>query len=399
MHSPSCCENIFIFPIPDICFFLLFFYRKPVPKKGAQSGLVTSCTFGCMQLKKTLFRISHWETWPYRVKYIPLIPVWLWYCLRSHSWWWFTPSNPSLTFGGFEGEGKKEMYEQLPPGTYPKSRYISPKMGFNEVVTRIADGNFQYPVAVKPDIGTMGFMFRKIENEQQLKKYHQKMPSDYIIQEFVTYPLEVSVFYYRFPQHEKGTITGFIKKEFLEVKGDGRSTLWQLIQRYERVQYRLDEMKTKHEHKLDDIIPENEIFILSPALNLSRGGRLVSLEHEKDERLLKVFDDLSHYTKYFYYGRYDIKCASVEELKAGRNYSILEFNGSGAEPHHAYGNGNTLWQAHQIFLRHWKILYRISKYNDAHGVPYWGFTRGRKFLKAARKEYNMLKKIDAETEL
>ena len=291
------------------------------------------------------------------------------------------------------------MYEQLPPGTYPKSSYISPSMDFKEVVNQVADGDFQYPFAVKPDIGTMGFMFRKIENEQQLIKYHQKMPSDYIIQEFVRYPLEVSVFYYRFPYQQKGTITGFIKKEFLEVKGDSRSTLWQLIQGYDRVQFRLDEMKAKHVHKLDDIIPENEIFILSPALNLSRGGRLVSLEHEKDERLLKVFDDISHYTKYFYYGRYDIKCASVEDLKAGRNYSILEFNGSGAEPHHAYGNGNTLWQAHQIFLHHWKVLYRISKYNDAHGVRYWGFTRGRKFLKAARKEYNRLKKIDAETEL
>ena len=71
---------------------------------------------------------------------------------------------------------------------------------------------------LKPDIGTMGFMFRKIDNINQLKKYHNKMPSDYIIQELITYPLEVSVFYYRFPNQQKGTITGFIKKEFLEVR-------------------------------------------------------------------------------------------------------------------------------------------------------------------------------------
>ena len=103
--------------------------------------------------------------------------------------------------------------------------------------------------------------------------------------------------------------------------------------------------------------PPGEIYILSYALNLSRGGKLVSLAHEKDDRLLKVFDELSHYTKYFYYGRYDIKCSSIEDLKEGKNFSILEYNGSGAEPHHAYGNGNTLWQAHKIFLHHWKILY------------------------------------------
>ena len=142
-----------------------------------------------------------------------------------------------------------------------------------------------------------------------------------------------------------------------------------------------------------------EIYILLHALNLSRGGKLVSLAHEKDEGLLKVFDDISHYTKHFYYGRFDIKCASVEDLKQGKNFLILEFNGSGAEPHHAYGDGNTLLQAHKIFLHHWKMLYRISRYNHKHGHFYWGFIRGWKFLKAARKEHNMLKKLDAETEL
>lgn len=352
-----------------------------------------------MNFKKAFYKITHWETWPYRVKYIPLIPVWLWYCLRSGSWWFFSSSNPSITFGGFEGEGKKEMYDQLPPGTYPRSIYISPKLSFDEVERLVALNNYQYSFAVKPEIGTMGFMFRKIDNAEQLKVYHNKMPSDYIIQEWVNYPLEVSVFYYRFPNREKGTITGFIKKEFLQVKGNGRSTLWELVQNYDRVQFRLDEMKAKHEHKLNDIIPLGEIYILSHALNLSRGGKLVSLEHEKDKKLLKVFDDLSHYTKYFYYGRYDIKCTSVEDLKNGKNFTILEYNGSGAEPHHAYGNRNTLWQAHKIFLHHWKILYRISKYNHKHGYPYWDFNRGWKFLKAARKEYNILKKIDAETEL
>lgn len=352
-----------------------------------------------MDFKKIIYKITHWETWPYRVKYIPLIPVWLWYSIRSGSWWFFTPSNPSLTFGGFEGESKKEMYDQLPSGSYPKSIYISPTIKFSEVEKLISANNFNYPFVVKPDVGTMGFMFRKINSLLQLEKYHEKICSVYIIQELIDYPLEVSVFYYRFPYQQKGTITGFIKKEFLQVEGDGRSTLLQLFQNYDRAQFRIDEMKAKHQQKLDDIIPEGEIYILSHALNLSRGCKLVSLAHEIDEKLLKVFDDLSHYTKQFYYGRYDIKCSSIENLKAGKNFSILEYNGSGAEPHHAYGNGNTLLQAHKIFLHHWKILYQISKYNNKQGIKYWNFKSGWKFLKAARKEYNLLGKLDAETEL
>ena len=75
----------------------------------------------------------------------------------------------------------------------------------------------------------MGLMFRKIGSFGELYDYHRRMTLDYLIQEFVDYPLEVSVFYYRFPGAAKGHITGFIKKECLSVTGDGTSTLLQLI--------------------------------------------------------------------------------------------------------------------------------------------------------------------------
>jgi hypothetical protein len=319
--------------------------------------------------------------------------------MRSRSLWFFTPSNPTLTFGGFEGEGKKEMYDQLPPHLYPKSIYISPSWTSCHVKNLSKTKGFSYPFAVKPERGMMGFMFRSIHNEEQLDKYHSLMKVDYIIQELIKYPIEVSVFYYRFPQARIGTITGFLKKEYLEVTGDGRSTLLELIENYPRVQFRLDEMRSKHANRLDHVIPEEEVFCLSPALNLSRGGRLVSLAHEKDDNLLKVFDEISHYSKHFYYGRYDIKCLSIEDLKKGKNFSILEYNGSGAEPHHIYGNGNTLLEAYKIVLHHWNILYKISKLNHKNGIPYWKYKRGLKFLKASKKHFRLLKQLDAETEL
>ena len=326
------------------------------------------------------------------------MPVWAWHCLRARSLWFFTPSNPTISFGGFEGETKSEMYEQLPPGTFPKSIYISPSLGFAELKTR-AEEKFTYPFAAKPDAGMMGFMFRRIDNAKTLEAYHKKMPVNYIIQELVQYPLEVSVFYYRYPNSKTGTITGFLKKEFLQVTGDGQSTLLQLMQEYDRARFRLEEMKAKHADNLKKVLPGGEIYFLSYALNLSRGGRLISLEHEIDDRLLKVFDELSLYTKHFYYGRYDIKCASIEELKQGKNYFILEYNGCGAEPHHAYGNGNTLLQAYGIFLHHWKVLYEISGYNHRNGFPHWTFRRGLDYLKKGKANYRLIKKLDAETQL
>jgi len=352
-----------------------------------------------MNIRSFLFRVRHWETWHYLAKYIPIMPVWLWYCIRARSFWFFTASNPTLTFGGFEGESKREMFEQLPPESYPPSIYILYNQSLDEVRNIISSSGLGYPLAVKPDIGMMGFMFRKIDSWEKLKQYHKKMPVNYIIQEFVSYPLEVSVFYYRLPGEKRGTITGFLKKEFLQVTGNGRSSLLELMTDYPRVRFRLDEMKSKHESRLNDILKDGEIFILSNALNLSRGGRLVSLAHEKDDLLLGIFDTLSNYTKHFYYGRYDIKCASVDDLKQGKNFYILEYNGSGAEPHHIYGNGHTLFQAYKIVLHHWHMLFKIASYNNNRGIPYWKFREGWTFLKNAKKHFRMLKQLDAATEI
>lgn len=350
-----------------------------------------------MNFTKTLFKITHWETWHYLAKYIPLAPFWAWYCLRARSLWFFTASNPTITFGGFEGETKKETYEQLPPQLYPDTIYIKRNTLFVDVLDMLQQTALRYPVAVKPDAGMMGFMFRKIISQDALRQYHEKMPVDYIIQELVEYPVEVSVFYYRFPGHLSGSITGFVKKEYLQVTGDGVSTLDTLIDQYDRVRFRVAELKSKNADRLKDILPLGTPCILSPALNLSRGGKLVSLEHEKDECLLKLFDEISLQAKHFYYGRYDIKCASIESLKKGKNFSILEFNGCGAEPHHIYGNNNTLLQAYRIVLKHWKILYQISAINHRNGIPYWKYKEGMEFLRNAKKHFKMLKALDMET--
>ncbi len=352
-----------------------------------------------MNFKNAWYRFRNWETWPYLVKYIPLVPIWLWFCLKSRSFWFFSASNPTLTFGGFEGESKREMYDQLPPGSYPRSLYISNKISFEAAKILVHSSHFPYPFVVKPDVGMMGLMFRKIKNDHQFEHYHSIMPAAYIVQELIDYPLEVSVFYYRFPTREKGTITGFLKKEFLEITGDGQHTIWELIQQYTRVQFRLEEMKSKHSERLMDILKPGEKYTLSPALNLSRGGRLVSLEKEKDGQLLRLFDHLSSYTKFFFYGRYDIKCKSVKDLKEGKNFSILEFNGSGAEPHHIYGKGFSLLQAYKIVIDHWKVLYWISKINHGKGIPYWNYKDGLQFLKMAKRHFALLKKLDAQTSL
>ncbi len=345
-------------------------------------------------MKRIIKKISNWEKWPFAVIYFPISFIWFWYCIRARSLWFFSSSNPTITFGGFEGESKKEMYDQLPPTSYPKTIYILNNLPFMEVIKRIEAAGFHYPFVVKPDVGMQGILFRKVDDEEQLKKYHDKIPVEYIIQELIELPIELSVFYYRFPTSEKGTITGLIQKELLEVTGDGKRMLKELIKDHPRAGLRMKEMSERHQHRMERILEAGQPFILSYAANHNRGARFINLIDQADEKLHKVFDDLSHYTEKFYYGRYDIKCQSIEDLKAGKNYSILEFNGCGAEPNHIYDAGISLRQAYAEILKHWKVLYAISKHNNLNGTPYWSFLKGVHFLKQARQHFKMLKQFD-----
>jgi hypothetical protein len=217
---------------------------------------------------------------------------------------------------------------------------------------------------------------------------------EYIVQDLVDLPVEVSVFYYRYPDQQKGVVSGFIHKELLQVKGDGQSNLRQLVEAHPRARYRMEEMEHRHGHRFDRVIPEGEIFYLSYAGNHNRGAHFTNLHQEINGELHQVFDELSHHTRHFYYGRYDIKTTSIEDLKQGRNFLILEYNGCGAEPNHIYDCGMSLWQAYREILRHWKALYRISRYNHRNGTPYWSFMRGWRFLKESRKHFQMLEKYD-----
>lgn len=348
-----------------------------------------------MSFKKAWYTLTHWEAWHYNIKYVLISPVWMWYSLRARSFYFFTPANPALTFGGFEGGPKKEIYDLLPKERYPNSIYIDTTWPLSQVLDMMQANHLEFPVAVKPNVGMMGLMFRKIDNIDELAVYHTTMTVTYIIQELITYPIEVSVFYHRSPGSLKGNITGFVHKEALEVTGDGTSTLQELMKGLESLpSYKPDEWILKHRSRLQQVIAAGEVFKLAWVANLSRGGKMVNIEDEKDEKLLQVFDELSHYSGKLFYGRYDIKCTSVDDLKAGKNFSILEFNGTGAEPHHMYGNNNNLLQAFKIIMYHWRVMFNIARYHHKKGVPNKSLREGLRFTKTSNRHFKNLRILD-----
>jgi len=344
---------------------------------------------------KLIAKIKNWEHWPFKVLYAPITPVWLWYVIRSRAIWFFTPSNPKLTFGGMEGEPKREMHDLLPVDLCPTFFNVRPGEDFAEVARRMQEKRIGFPLIVKPEIGGQGILFRKINSEPELRKYHSMVPVEYFIQEFVTYPMEVSLFYYRYPGAPQGVITGFLQKIPMQVSGDGIHTVRELIMMNTKTAKRIREIEQKHALHLDNVLPAGETYMLSYAANHNRGARFIDLKDEIDGQLTAVLDRISLSVNDFFYGRYDIMCNSISELKEGKNFVILEYNGCGAEPNHFYDTGYTLYNAWREILKHWKVLFRISRINNRAGIAYWPAARGFRFLRSTRKYYKKIKEADA----
>ena len=348
-----------------------------------------------MALRSIIARIRNWEAWPFGVLYAPLAPFWLYYTIRSGSVWFFTPSNPKITFGGMDGEPKKEMYDLLPAALYPATVHFKVGVSPEAVAGAIREKGISFPLVVKPEVGCQGLLFRKLDHAEQLAQYVCNVPVDFMVQAFAPYAMEVSVFYIRLPWEQKGKITGFLQKIPLQVVGDGLSTLKTLIEQHPKASKRVEELYAKHHENWDQIIGKDEVYKLSYAANHNRGAFFVDLREHIDDRLCAHFDQISHSIDDFFYGRYDILCQSIEDLKAWKQTTILEYNGCGAEPNHFYDTGYTLGSAYSEILFHWKMLFTICRYNTKRGIKPWGLGKGIRFVQEIRAHYKQLRQADA----
>ncbi len=114
-------------------------------------------------MKNFFQKVINWELWPFDLIYAPLSVIWLYYSIKARSLYFFTPSNPTLIFGGFEAGSKMDMHRQLPAGSYPKTILIKPSETIDDVKKEIKTNGFDYPFVAKPDEAMQGVLFRVIE--------------------------------------------------------------------------------------------------------------------------------------------------------------------------------------------------------------------------------------------
>lgn len=260
-------------------------------------------------------------------------------------------------------ESKKEIYDLIPFAYYPTTLYFKAFTHAEAIRGLVKQRNLKYPLVGKPDIGMKGMMVRKIENDNELIEYAMNSKVDFLIQEFIPYENEVGIFYYRFPTEERGCLSGIVRKKFLSVNGDGISTVEQLLLKNKRAVLQLPALRKAEKDKMNIVLKNDEELILVPYGNHVRGAKFLDDSRFIDDELTTTIDSICKKVNGFYFGRLDIRYNDWEELKQGKNFSIIELNGSGSEPTHIYDPKHSIFWAWKEIIKHWKILYRISRLN------------------------------------
>jgi hypothetical protein len=314
-------------------------------------------------------KLKSWEYWPFGILQFPVMVYFAWLSLRARSFIFFSASNPGIPMGGMFGESKYDVLKKVPSQYVPKAALILMPSKKDEVLAVIKKHNLRYPLIFKPDLGERGFMVERISGEDDIEGYLKKMKFDFIIQELVDLPLEYGIFYTRFPNKERGVVTSIVMKEMLSVEGDGRSTLQELIQNKDRAKLQWERLKHVYRHRLNEVLDPGQTVELVSIGNHCLGTKFLDGSHLINSRLSETFDNISKQIEGFYFGRFDLRCACVDDLYSG-NVKIMELNGCGAEPAHIYHPGYPITRALSVLFEHWKNIFIISRENARRGIPY-----------------------------
>ena len=331
-------------------------------------------TIRCRQLKnwarRRHIKFFTWEYWPMWLVYSPSVFYFVYLSLKARSCCFFSAANPSIETGGMIFESKWDIFKLIPKEYYPSTILIAANENTDTVIASMNNAGIGFPVIAKPDRGERGWCVAILQNKKDLQNYITRHPIDFLVQQYIGYPVELSVFYYRHPGLADGIITSVTGKEYLSVTGDGCSNIYELIKANDRAFLQMENLRLLGNTDFNRILQKGQKMVLSPFGNHTKGTMFLDYCSIIDEDLTDTFNKISKQIQGFYFGRFDLKCRSISDLKKGQHFSILELNGSGAEPSHIYQPGFSFFKAQKVIIRHYKMMYEAAKENNKRGVPY-----------------------------
>jgi len=360
---------------------------------------------GMPSLKGIKNLISLAERIPNGIFYIPIGLRWIFLSIRFRNLTMPTIANPLIETGGFWGESKSSILEDVANNQrkwmadyFSFRRTNQPaEIDLREVLLKMAELGLEFPVVAKPDIGWQGFGVRKIEQESELSGYLSTYPQNerLLIQKLIPYDGEAGVFYARMPDETHGSVFSLTLRYFPYVIGDGSSTLHELIKNNPRTGFKANYYLGKNpghigfsSEKLGAVPHKNEMVRLSFIGSIRVGGIYRDARHLITPELSERFDEIARSIPEFYFGRFDIKFKSTELLKAAADFSIIEINGAGSEPIHAWDPEVSFVNLYRELFKTQHLLFRIAAQNRKRGFKPNGFID---FIKAARNQNRLIK--------
>jgi hypothetical protein len=328
------------------------------------------------KIKPFWIRLLNWEYWSFNTIYFFIYPIFIFLCLRARSFFFYAAANPTIKNGGFLGESKKEIYNLVPPALQPQTIFFSAGSDPGDVLEQLMQAGFHFPLIGKPDMGGRGRAVKKLDNASELMAYAAASLVDFHIQKFILFEQEAGIFYYRYPDQETGNISGIVHKEFLKVFGDGKQNIRELLKSNPRAVLQLPQLEIDDPALLEYIVPPGEKFTVLPYGNHARGALFLDDSASINAKLVSVMDAVCSQIPSFYFGRLDIRYESRDLLEEGKSFSILEVNGAGSEPTHIYDPRHSIFFAWKEIIRHWVILFKISRANYRLGHRYLSLSEG-----------------------
>ncbi|MFA8450439.1 MAG: hypothetical protein ACEPOW_07075 [Bacteroidales bacterium] len=312
-------------------------------------------------------KLFFWEFWPYQLVYFPVIVYYLFKAAKAKSITFFSAANPGIESGGLTGESKIDLLDQIPEKYKPTTVFIDKTYTIDSALKQAFKSGLKFPFIAKPNVGERGFLVKKIHSKEDLNEFFDGERVDLLFQEYVDYPIELAILYYRLPESSNGEITSVTRKEFLGVTGDGKSTVRELLQKSRRARLQLKILEDELGNAMDQVLPKGKHEILVHIGNHIRGTKFLNGNGIIDKKLENVFDEITSHIQGVFFCRYDLKVPSIEDLKLGKNIKVMEVNGVSAEPAHIYDPEYSVTDAYKDLFKQIDIICQIAMHNISKG--------------------------------
>ena len=316
----------------------------------------------------------HWEFWPAWMFYPPVALNCLWLAIKYRGLTLPTAANPGIFSGGIIGESKTAILQQL-MDTSPEFTAVAELVMGSTLEDRLDSirevcrrRNIDYPFILKPDVGQRGVGVKLIHNEAQAVTYLKQALAPLLLQRYVPGPLEVGVFYFRFPSESRGKIFAITEKVFPTITGDARSTISELVWADSRARFMAAKYLERLKGREHEVLPRGETLRLVQAGNHAQGCIFQDGMRLCTTALVDRIDSISQKISGFYIGRYDIRYSNEQDLRSGENFQIVELNGAASEATNIYDARNSIFDAYRTLFWQWELVYAIGAMNRCIGT-------------------------------